>query len=127
MKDKELKFWTTEPNRFLVASSHDQVLGCVAYKVLQTDTVEVNRLSVRKGARGRGLGRRLMEALIQCARENGYSRFYLTTGTANESAIELYKRMGFREVGRDGDLPPVYKLLRPINGLTELEFLLELK
>ena len=60
MKDKELKFWTKQPgNCFLVASlssDPDKVVGCVAYKSVGSNTVQVNRMSVARDFRGLGVG-----------------------------------------------------------------------
>ena len=131
MKDKELKFWTKQPgNCFLVASlsSHPgKVVGCVAYKSFGSDTVEVNRMSVAGDARGLGLGRKLMEAVFERARKDGFSRVYLTTSNGQATAIRLYRKMGFKELGRVGLETPISKYLVPINGLQVFEFLYELK
>ena len=131
MKDKELKFWTKQPgNCFLVASlsSHpDKVVGCVAYKSLGSDTVEVNRMSVAKDFRGLGVGRKLMETVLEQAKQGGYSRVYLTTSNGQETAIKLYRKMGFVEIGRVGLEQPISKYLVPINGLQVFEFLYKLE
>lgn len=130
MKDKELQFWTTWPNHFLVAalqSDPGKVLGCVAYKTIGSNSVEVNRLSVAGDVRGLGLGKKLMVAVFECAKQNGHSRVYLTTSNGQETAIKLYRKMGFKEVGREGLQTPISKYLIPINGLHVLQFLYELK
>ena len=47
-------------------------------------------------ARGRGLGRRLLEAMIEQARENGIARIDLEVFPHNERAIALYETAGFQ-------------------------------
>jgi hypothetical protein len=51
MKDPELKFWTSPPNGFLVATNtyDDKVIGCIAYKKNSDSTLELNRLVVNIG------------------------------------------------------------------------------
>ena len=47
MKDKELKFWTTNPNIFLVAETESgKIAGCIAYRQLTENTIEMHRVNV---------------------------------------------------------------------------------
>ena len=50
---------------------------------------------------GLGVGRALMEACIQCAREAGYAQLELSVVTENTRAIALYQKAGFVEFGRN--------------------------
>jgi RimJ/RimL family protein N-acetyltransferase len=50
---------------------------------------------------GLGLGKALMQACIQCAREAGYVQLELNVVAENERAISLYKNLGFEEFGRN--------------------------
>jgi putative acetyltransferase len=56
-------------------------------------------LYVRPLARGKGLGKILMLRLIEEARSAGYRELYGDTLTSMTQALEMYKRMGFTEVG----------------------------
>ena len=49
--------------------------------------------------RGRGVGHRLLEALIARARELGYHKLVLAAFPFNAGGITLYQRLGFVEVG----------------------------
>jgi len=49
-------------------------------------------------ARGRGLGRRLMELSLDAAREAGYARCYLETLGHMSDARRLYERNGFTPI-----------------------------
>jgi L-amino acid N-acyltransferase YncA len=54
---------------------------------------------VARSSRGAGVGRRLLERLIEVAREIGYHKLVLAAFEWNVSGIALYTRMGFRHVG----------------------------
>jgi L-amino acid N-acyltransferase YncA len=54
---------------------------------------------VERGWRGRGVGRRLLEHLIERARALGYHKMMLSTFPFNASGVALYERMGFTRVG----------------------------
>lgn len=56
---------------------------------------------------GLGIGKHLMEACIGCAREAGYLQLELEVVAENEKAVEMYKRAGFIEYGRN---PKAFRL-----------------
>lgn len=83
--------------RMLIAEDSDEILGGVAYKQVDKDTCEMKRLFVRTTANGRGLGRKLCEALMQIAEKDGYRRMRLDTTRDMVEAIGLYRSMGFTD------------------------------
>ncbi len=54
---------------------------------------------IERSMRGKGLGKQLMSALIETAREQGFHKLVLSTFSMNEAGKQLYKAAGFREVG----------------------------
>ena len=52
-------------------------------------------MGVRKAWRGRGIGRRLLQATLDKAREKNLERVELEVYASNQAAVELYKRTGF--------------------------------
>ena len=58
-------------------------------------------ISILKKYWGEGLGKALMAACIQCAKDAGYTQLELNAVAANERAVGLYKKMGFKEYGRN--------------------------
>jgi phosphinothricin acetyltransferase len=54
---------------------------------------------VERGWRGRGVGRRLLTALIGLGGELGYHKFVLAAFPFNDAGIALYERVGFTTVG----------------------------
>lgn len=55
---------------------------------------------VARGARGRGVGRALLEALIESAEANGIWTLQGVTIAENEASLALQTKCGFRPVGR---------------------------
>ena len=58
-------------------------------------------ISVLQEHWGMGIGRVLMEASIDCARQAGYTQLELEVVADNERAVSLYRRAGFEEYGRN--------------------------
>ena len=54
---------------------------------------------VERAARGTGVGRALLDRLVELAREVGYHKLVLATFPFNPAGQALYRRVGFREVG----------------------------
>jgi GNAT superfamily N-acetyltransferase len=79
----------------LLARSGGQIGGCGAFRKLSDGSCEMKRLFVPDQFRGRGLGRRLCEALISSARDDGYELMKLDTGNRLTEAISMYQSMGF--------------------------------
>lgn len=74
------------------------LLGVGGLKELDADHGEVKTMHTAASARGRGVGRALLVALLAEARRRGYTRVSLETGTgaAFEPARALYRSAGFR-------------------------------
>jgi putative acetyltransferase len=96
----------------LLARVDGQLAGCCALRPLDTadypNAAEMKRLYVRPAFRGWGLGRQLVEAIMDTARIQGYDHVLLDTLDDMEAARNLYEELGFEEV------PPYYH--NPIAG-----------
>ena len=73
------------------------MLAVAALKRLDAEHAEVKSMHTVAAARGRGIGRRMLEQLIAVARAEGYQRLSLETGSmaAFAPARALYARAGF--------------------------------
>ena len=58
-------------------------------------------IAILKEYWGLGIGKALMEACIECAKDAGYTQLELNVVAENERAVALYKKMGFVEYGRN--------------------------
>ncbi len=88
---------------FLVArDSAGRPVGCGALRDLGDGAAEIKRMYVRPYARGAGLGRRLLSALEDEARSQGFGTCRLETGELQGEAMALYRRAGYREIGPFG-------------------------
>lgn len=85
--------------RLLLATDDDQIAGCIAMRKLGPNVCEMKRLFVRPTYRGTGLGRVLVNAIIDEARKLGYTQMRLDTLPGRmDSAIALYRSIGFVEI-----------------------------
>jgi ribosomal protein S18 acetylase RimI-like enzyme len=90
----------------LLAKRGDHVLGAIALKALEAPRVaEVKRLFVRPQARRIGVGKALVTAILNVARERGYREVKLDSLASMEGAIALYKSFGFAPVPPYGSHP----------------------
>ncbi|WP_422861743.1 GNAT family N-acetyltransferase [Flagellimonas sp. W118] len=75
-----------------------QIIGMasmVTYSVLSGSKGLVEDVVVDVNARGKGLGRKLMEELLSIAEQKGLTEVLLFTGNHRQSAIRLYTKLGF--------------------------------
>lgn len=88
----------------LIACSGDEVLGWAVLSPVSARRVYagVTEVSVYVGesARGDGVGRALMEALIEASEKAGIWTLQAGIFPENVASIELHKSVGFREIGR---------------------------
>lgn len=67
-----------------------------AYKVAHRCQIGI---SVTKMHQGKGIGSSLMESLLSCAKQVGFSQMELEVVATNNAAIKLYEKFGFLRVG----------------------------
>jgi putative acetyltransferase len=104
---------------FLVARRNGELLGSIAFRIIAPGHAEIKRMFVRTQARGNGVGRRLLEALEDAARQRNVDHISLETGIRQPEAIGLYRASGYRDCPPFGTYTPdplslfMTKRLRP--------------
>ena len=86
---------------YLVAETEDGRLDGYAGLLapIGTGEADIQTIAVAEGARRRGLGRRLVVELLREAKERGAYRVFLEVRADNAPAQELYRSLGFEEIG----------------------------
>ena len=90
----------------LVAEENGRIAGCVALRELRNGACEMKRMFVAPEFHGRGVGQALARAVIERAKDLGYSKMMLDTGPAQREAQGLYRKIGFKDVEPYYDLSP---------------------
>ena len=93
----------------LIAEYQDEAVGTVGLVPGHHEgMLELIKMSARSDIQGKGIGRALMDAAIEKAREMGASQIWLETNTSLEAALALYRKSGFRELTGDELTPTPY-------------------
>ncbi|OXV05066.1 hypothetical protein Egran_07166 [Elaphomyces granulatus] len=83
----------------LLAFTDNKCAGCIALKKLEDGICEMKRLYVRPEYRNLGIGKMLVEKLIDEARQIGYAKMRLDTiEDKMKNAVKLYKSFGFYKI-----------------------------
>ena len=89
----------------LVAIIDGRIVGSAGVSAVRSRHKVAHRarfgISILKEYWGIGIGRVLMEASIDCARQAGYTQLELEVVADNERAVLLYRCAGFEEYGRN--------------------------
>jgi GNAT superfamily N-acetyltransferase len=95
----------------LLAFADDVAVGTACMQRIGSATGEVKRMYVRPSNRGQGLGRALLERLIETARAAGYQSLRLDSPDFMDAAHALYRSSGFADIKPypESEIPDEYK------------------
>ena len=94
------------PNgRLYIAYFDNQSAGCIALRQISKTECEMKRLYIKQQYRGHQIGRKLLEAIINDAKEIGYQYMLLDTLPVLKTAIALYDSIGFYRVPQYNNSP----------------------
>ena len=96
LRAPDITFWTVWEN--------DDLLGCGALKELSPSEGEVKSMRTPEARRRRGAGRAILAHMVEVARQRGYTKLSLETGShpAFLPAQSLYRSFGFTYCGPFG-------------------------
>jgi len=96
--ENPLKKYVLNKGAIILAYHENEVCGCIALQSLadkDEGVCEMKRLYVRPAFRKLGIGRLLVDKLLEVAREKGYKKMKLDTLKRLGPAIDLYITYGF--------------------------------
>ena len=85
-------------NVFLVAEDAGEICGYLGMYT-SIDEGEITNVGVAPECRNQGIGRKLVQAALSMARQQGLAQVVLEVRVSNASAIHLYESCGFVNVG----------------------------
>jgi ribosomal protein S18 acetylase RimI-like enzyme len=93
---QHLNQFTPPVGRLLMVVEDEKVVGTGSLRRSKPGIAEVKRMYLIPEARGRGLGRKLLDQLVDTARRDGYREVRLDTHPdIMPLAIDLYRSAGF--------------------------------
>jgi putative acetyltransferase len=110
LRAPEVTFWTLWDG--------DQLFGCGALKEIDPAHGEIKSMHTAQAARGKGVARHLLQHVLEEARQRGYRRLSLETGSTGDFAAAhgLYGSFGFITCGPFADY-----VLDPFSAFMTLE------
>lgn len=85
----------------VLVTGEGAIVGCGGLYPLADGDFEIRKMYFVPRVRGRGHGRRLLEDLIEGARQRGCERVVLETASVLKEAIALYRSFGFKPFARE--------------------------
>jgi GNAT superfamily N-acetyltransferase len=85
--------------RLFLAYFDSELAGCGAFRRFEDNVCEIKRIYVREQFRGHGIGREMLEKLIDEARSSAYDLMRLDSWIPRmQTAIAMYRKFGFYEI-----------------------------
>lgn len=90
-----------EKRAYFIAED-EQILGGVGVAEFENidSCAEIQKLYLTDAAKGKGIGRMLMQTAEDFAKDMKYKKLYLETHSDLKAAIHLYEKIGFKEINR---------------------------
>ena len=95
---QELDKFMPPMGRLLLGYFGEDLAGIACLKALAPGIAEVKRMYVRPNHRKAGMGRALLNRLLQEARQAGYQLVRLDSARFMKEAHQLYRSIGFKEI-----------------------------
>lgn len=96
--DALFELFSTPGSMYYVAEENNQIVGGAGIyptNGLPADTCELVKMYLSPAARGKGIGKKLIEASLSFAKKFGYQQVYLETMPELQQAVKVYEKFGF--------------------------------
>lgn len=80
----------------IIEDAQGNLLGTCGLYPMSDETIELRKMYFDKTLRGRGVGKQMLQRMIETAREKGYKKIYLETAKVLKEAVGLYEKFGFQ-------------------------------
>jgi putative acetyltransferase len=103
--DELYDLFSMEKSVYFVAEKEGKIIGgggIYPTPGLPADTCELVKMYLLPTARGKGLGKEIIEKNLQYAKEAGFKKVYLESMPELKKALKVYERAGFKYL--DGPL-----------------------
>lgn len=106
--DLPLKHRAPQQNPFLAGRMHinvlrdgDAFIGFLAYYLKSSNVAFLNFVDINPEFRGKGFAKKLIQHALEQMKARGIKKVEMVTYPFNDRALNLYRQIGFQEVGRD--------------------------
>lgn len=93
--ESELK---NDNSLYFVAKKEEKILGFIGI-IKNIDFIEISNIVVKKDFRNKGIGNKLLQKIIEVAKQMKKNEIYLEVNEKNDNAIFLYEKNNFQKVG----------------------------
>jgi putative acetyltransferase len=103
--DKELEEIDIQYNKpgggliLIIDSLSGEEIGCAGIRKSEEKIAELKRMFIKEEHRNKGLGKQLLQRVIELSKALGYEKIRLDTLDTMKAAIALYEKSGFRQTG----------------------------
>ncbi|MDR6809531.1 GNAT superfamily N-acetyltransferase [Dyadobacter sp. BE34] len=89
----------------VLAYENDIAIACGCFKQFDAHRLELKRMFVTPGFRGKGIASMMVDELEKWGKELGYGTMILETGKGQPDAIALYRKLGYTDIPHFGEFP----------------------
>jgi ribosomal protein S18 acetylase RimI-like enzyme len=82
-------------HHFFIAEIDENEVGFTSYSETEPGTLKIHKIYVLPGLQGKGVGKALMDSIIEEGKEQGAKKIQLNVNR-NNKAISFYERNGFK-------------------------------
>jgi putative acetyltransferase len=82
----------------LIQDINSNYVGCGGIRKHEDSVAEIKRMYIKNECRGKGLGKKLLDSLIDIAKDLNYSKIRLDTLVSLEVATHIYREKGFIQI-----------------------------